>query len=62
MRKIRSLESFIQLCVRLTKKLDFVIDEYEDDPDQPARDKRVVCYGQVAVKRQNITWVAFVIR
>jgi hypothetical protein len=33
--------------VRLTDKLELVIDEYEDDPGRPARDKRVVCYGQV---------------
>lgn len=24
-----------------------MIDEYEDDPGRPARDKRTVCYGQV---------------
>ena len=24
-----------------------MIDEHEDDPGRPARDKRVVCYGQV---------------
>jgi hypothetical protein len=32
---------------RLTDKLDLVIDEYEDDPGRPARDKRIVGYGQV---------------
>ena len=30
-----------------TDKLELVIDEYEDNPGQPARDKQVVCYGQV---------------
>lgn len=24
-----------------------MIDEFEDDPGRPARDKRIVCYGQV---------------
>ena len=33
--------------MRLTDKLELVIDEYEDDPGRPARDKRTVCYGQV---------------
>ena len=28
-------------------RLELVIDEYEDDPGRPARDKRTVCYGQV---------------
>ena len=28
-------------------RLELVIDEYEDDPGRPARDKQIVCYGQV---------------
>ena len=27
-------------------RLELVVDEYEDDPGRPARDKRTVCYGQ----------------
>jgi len=33
--------------VRFTDKLELVIDEYKDDPGQPAWDKQVVCYGRV---------------
>lgn len=31
----------------IIEKLELVIDEYENDPGRPARDKRVVRYGQV---------------
>jgi hypothetical protein len=33
--------------VLILDKFDLVIDEYENQPGRPNRDKRVVCYGQV---------------
>jgi len=34
-------------CDASFARLELVINEYEDDPGQPAQDKQTVCYGQV---------------